>query len=108
VARVVAIVADLMLASRVTTALGAGGHQVEQGLSLPAELDGVDLIVADLDAIEPEQLAGAAPPVIGFYQHTDVETKARADAAGLELAVPRSRMVRNLPELVDRALSRSG
>ncbi len=42
--------------------------------------------------------------MIGFYQHTDIETKKRADAAGLTLAVPRSRMVRELPELVEREL----
>jgi hypothetical protein len=103
-ARVVAIVSDLMLASRVTTALAAAGHEVEQEASVPAELDGVDLVVADLDAAEPEALGGLGVPVIGFYQHTDTETKARADAAGLALAVPRSRMVRELPELVERTL----
>jgi hypothetical protein len=43
--------------------------------------------------------------VIGFYQHTDLDTKTRAEAAGLALAVPRSRMVRELPELVERALA---
>jgi hypothetical protein len=43
--------------------------------------------------------------VLGFYQHTDAETKARADAAGLDLAVPRSRMVRELPELAARLLA---
>ena len=42
--------------------------------------------------------------MIGFYQHTDTATKSRADEAGLEVAVPRSRMVRELPELVERAL----
>jgi hypothetical protein len=42
--------------------------------------------------------------VIGFYQHTDTEMKARADREGLTVAVPRSRMVRELPELVERAL----
>lgn len=104
-ARVAAIVTDLMLASRVTTALGAAGHEVEQLPAIPDELDGVDLIVADLDAAEPEKLADLDLPVLGFYQHTDAETKERADAAGLELAVPRSRMVRELPELVERLLS---
>ena len=103
-ARIVAIVADLMLASRVTTALAAAGHEVEQETSVPAELDGVDLVVADLDATEPERLAALGVPVLGFYQHTDTETKARADAAGLALAVPRSRMARELPELVERLL----
>ncbi|MDP9189753.1 MAG: hypothetical protein M3O25_10935 [Actinomycetota bacterium] len=104
-ARVVAIVSDLMLGSRVTTALTGAGHEVEQAAALPDELDGVDLVVADLDAVEPEALGGAGVPVIGFYQHTDTETKARADAAGLELAVPRSRMVRELPELAERLLA---
>jgi hypothetical protein len=104
-ARVVAICTDLMLASRVTAALGGEGHQVEQRSTLPDELDGVDLVVADLDAVEPEQLAGLGVPVLGFYQHTDVETKGRAEAAGLDLAVPRSRMVRELPELAGRLLA---
>ena len=104
-ARVAAIVTDLMLASRVTTALDAAGHEVEQMATLPDELDGVDLVVADLDAAEPERLGGLGVPVLGFYQHTDTDTKARADAAGLDLTVPRSRMVRELPELVEKLLS---
>jgi hypothetical protein len=104
-AQIVAIVEDLMLASRVRTSLEAAGHEVEQDSSLPDELDGVDCVVADLDAVAPEQLAEVGVPVVGFYQHTDVETKKRADEAGLAFAVPRSRMVRELPELVDRALA---
>jgi hypothetical protein len=103
-ARIAAVVTDLMLASRVRTSLEGSGHQVEQDSELPDELDGVDLVVADLDAIAPEALSDLGVPVIGFYQHTDAETKRRADAAGLELAVPRSRMARELPELVERTL----
>jgi len=103
-ARIAVLVGDLMLASRVRTSLEASGHEVEQESDLPDELDGVDLIVADLDAVPPERLADLGVPVVGFYQHTDVETKTRADAAGLAFAVPRSRMVRELPELVERAL----
>jgi hypothetical protein len=103
-ARVVVIGSDLMLASRVTSSLGAAGHQVEQSPEVPDELDGIDLVVADLDAVEPEQLAGLGVPVLGFHQHTDVETKRRAEAAGLDLVVPRSRMVRELPQLAARLL----
>ena len=103
-ARIAAVVADLMLASRVSTSLEASGHEVEQDTELPDELDGVDLVVADLDVVAPEALGDVAVPVIGFYQHTDVDTKTRAEEAGLTLAVPRSRMVRELPELVERAL----
>ena len=104
-ARVAALVQDLMLVSRVRTSLEASGHEVEQDSSLPDELDGIDLVVADLDAVPPEQLAELGVPVIGFYQHTDTEMKARAEAAGLFIVVPRSRMVRELPELVKRALT---
>jgi hypothetical protein len=104
VARVLAIVSDLMLASRVSTSLQAAGHEIEQVSSTPEEADGVDLIVADLDSADPKSLAELGVPVIGFYQHTDTDTKAAADAAGLALAVPRSRMVRELPELVERVI----
>ena len=104
-ARVVAIVADLMLGSRVSTSLQTAGHEVSQVPALPPEgLADADLVVADLDVVAPEQLADSPAPVIGFYQHTDAETKMRADRAGLALAVPRSRMVRELPELADRLL----
>lgn len=104
-ARIAALVQDLMLASRVRTSLEASGHEVEHDSELPDELDGIDLVVADLDTVPPERLADLGVPVIGFYQHTDTDTKARADGAGLAIAVPRSRMVRELPELVERALS---
>jgi hypothetical protein len=103
-ARIAAVVGDLMLASRVSTALQASGHEIEQDTELPDELDGIDLLVADLDTVAPEKLADLGLPVIGFYQHTDLDTKTRAEEAGLALAVPRSRMVRELPELVERAL----
>jgi acetylornithine deacetylase/succinyl-diaminopimelate desuccinylase-like protein len=104
-ARIAAVVADLMLASRVRTALEASGHEVEQDSELPDELDGIDLLVADLDAVSPEALGNLGIPVIGFYQHTDTAMKTRADEAGLSITVPRSRMVRELPELVERGLA---
>jgi acetylornithine deacetylase/succinyl-diaminopimelate desuccinylase-like protein len=104
-ARIAAVVTDLMLASRVRASLEASGHDVEQDTELPDELDGIDLVVADLDVVAPEALADLGLPVIGFYSHVDVETKNRAEEAGLTMAVPRSRMARELPDLVNRALS---
>jgi hypothetical protein len=104
-ARVLALGADLMLSSRVSASLEGRGHRVERMGEVPDALDGVDLVVADLDAVDPERLAGIEPPVLAFYRHTDVETKRRAEAAGIELAVPRSRLVRELPELAERLLS---
>lgn len=104
-ARIASLVQDLILASRVRTSLEASGHEVEQDTGLPDELDGIDLVVADPDAVAPEKLGELGVPVIGFYQHTDVETKTRAEEAGLAVVVPRSRMVRELPELVERTLA---
>jgi hypothetical protein len=105
-ARVAALVADLMLASRVRTALEAAGHEVVASAELSADsVGGADIVVADLDAVAADRLAGVAVPVIAFYRHTDSAAKAAADAVGIEVAVPRSRMVRELPDLVSRALS---
>jgi len=105
-ARIASIVGDLMLASRVRASLEEAGHEVSQARALePGVLRAVELVVADLDTVPPEELAEVAVPVIGFYQHTDVALKRRADEAGLTMAVPRSRMARELPELVERALA---
>ena len=43
-------------------------------------------------------------PALGFYSHVDVETKRAAEAAGVDLVVPRSRMARELPALVEGLL----
>jgi hypothetical protein len=105
VAQVVSIAEDLMLASRVDVLLTGAGHHVVLARSLAdASLDGAELIVADLELTRPEELAGTGVPVIGYYSHVDVETKRAADAAGIALAVPRSRMARELPALVGQLL----
>jgi hypothetical protein len=39
---------------------------------------------------------------LGFYSHVEVETKERAEAAGFDLVVPRSRMAREMGALVDK------
>ena len=58
-----------------------------------------------LDAENPEALVGLGIPVLGYYSHVNTETKQAAEAAGIDLAVPRSRMARELPQLVDRLLA---
>jgi hypothetical protein len=101
VARVLSIATDLMLSSRVEGALSAAGHEVVTKGSLEeAELDGIDAIVADLDVESPDALVAVGAPVLGYYSHVDVDTKAVADAAGVDKVVPRSRMSRELPDLV--------
>jgi hypothetical protein len=105
VARVLAIAPDLMLGSKVEATLSAAGHEVVLSPAIAAaELDGIELIVADLDLENPEALVGLGIPVLGFYSHVNVETKKVAEAAGIDLAVPRSRMARELPELAARLL----
>jgi hypothetical protein len=105
VARVLSISADLMLGSKVTETLTAAGHEVVSSPSMEETTwDGVDLIVADLDLENPEALVGLGMPVLGYYSHVDVETKAAAEAAGVDLVVPRSRMARELPDLAKRLL----
>lgn len=106
-ANVVSIADDLMLASRVDAALTAAGHSVILARSLQeASLDGAELIVADLDVENPEALVGLGMPVLGYYSHVDTDTKQAAEAAGLDLVVPRSRMNRELPQLVEGLLER--
>jgi hypothetical protein len=105
VARVLSISNDLMLGSKVQETLTAAGHEVTASPSIEeTSWDGVDLIVADLDLENPEALVGLGMPVLGYYSHVDVETRQAAEAAGLDLVVPRSRMARELPALVERLL----
>jgi hypothetical protein len=108
VARVVAVASDLLLGSKVEAMLSAVGHEVTLSPALAeAPLDEVDLLVADLDTENPEALVGLGIPVLGYYSHVNAETKEAAEAAGIDLAVPRSRMARELPALADRLLATS-
>ncbi|HEU4393076.1 MAG TPA: hypothetical protein VFR04_05495 [Solirubrobacterales bacterium] len=104
-ARVVAIAADLMLGSKVEAMLRAAGHEVTLAPALKgAPLEEADLLVADLEVEDPEALVGSGIPVLGYYSHVDVETREVAEAAGVDLVVPRSRMARELPQLAGRLL----
>jgi hypothetical protein len=104
-ARVLSIAADLMLGSKVDATLSASGHEVTTSASIEESTwDGADLIVADLDVENPEALVGLGMPVLGYYSHVDVATKEAAEAAGVDLVVPRSRMARELPALAERLI----
>jgi hypothetical protein len=106
VARVVAVATDLLLGSKVEAMLSAAGHEVTLAPSFQeASWNGAELVVADLETENPETLVGLGIPVLGYYSHVDVETRNTAEAAGIDLAVPRSRLVRELPQLVERLLS---
>jgi len=96
-----------MFASRIEATLGAAGHDVQLASSVAeaAGLEDVDLLVADLDREPADGVVGLGMPVLGFYAHLNTETREAAEAAGVDLAVPRSRMAREMPELVERLLA---
>jgi hypothetical protein len=105
VARVVAVAPDLLLGSKIEAMLGAAGHEVTLSPALAeAPLEAAELLVADLDAENPEALVGLGIPVLGYYSHVNVDTKQVAEAAGVDLVVPRSRMARELPDLAIKLL----
>jgi hypothetical protein len=105
VARVIALVPDLMLASRVEATLAGAGHDVTLSASLGAQpVADADLIVVDVGEVDPDTVVNRGLPVLGFYRHTDPQTRRRAEAAGVDLVVPRSRLARELPELASRLL----
>ena len=66
-----------------------------------------DLLVVDLtddpDA-RIEQAAAAQVPRLAFYSHVEQDVRRRAEAAGIERVVPRSRMAREAAALVDSML----
>ena len=64
-------------------------------------------MIVDLD--NNADLSFARPsgtPTLGFYSHVDVDTRRRAEEAGFDLVVPRSRMAREMPALVAGLLER--
>ncbi len=42
---------------------------------------------------------------LGFYSHVDVQARERAEGAGFDLVVPRSRMAREGAQLLERLIS---
>jgi DNA-binding NarL/FixJ family response regulator len=110
VARVVAVFDDLLLGSNVLGALQAAGHDASiAGPSVEAvdaDVLVVDLGSAGFDGVEVgERLRGDAK-VLGIYSHVHHDLKLRAEEAGFDLVVPRSRMAREGPALVDRLAER--
>src|SRR3954453_17857534 len=102
-ARVAVLCPDLLFGSNVEGALRAAGHEVLRGDAQGVDVLVVDLTADDIDIDALGQRDDAA--TLGFYPHVQVEVRARAEAAGFDLVVPRSRMNREGPALVDKALS---
>jgi hypothetical protein len=105
-ARVAALVPDLLFGSKVKAALEAEGHEVAL-VADAGQVGGADVVVVDLASgdVDPEQaLAGAGgAKTLAFYSHVEADVRSRAEAAGFDLVVPRSRMAREGAALVELA-----
>ncbi len=117
-ARVLALVPDLLFGSRLQGALVAGGDEIEliadearlrarlADASAPsADVLLVDLTDAELDGSGIVEALGSAGELagirtLGFYSHVDAPARERAEDAGFDLVVPRSRMARDGVALV--------
>lgn len=103
-ARVAVVTDDLLFGSRLEQALIAAGHEAEISTELRSD---VDLMVVDLTATaDPAELAAVGPAVIGYYSHVDPAPRDAALDAGIAVAVPRSRLVRDPAVLVEEALGK--
>jgi CheY-like chemotaxis protein len=119
VARALALVPDLMFGSRLLAAAQAGGIELERvgdEAAVRERLAGgaalwdvlvVDLTDPDLDG--PGLVASlradgalAGTRSLGFYSHVDAAARERAEQAGFDLVVPRSRMAREAAALIER------
>jgi hypothetical protein len=114
VARVVAFVPDLLFGSNVLGMLRAAGYEAVlagDAERLGREAPGSDVVVIDLTADAADRIAAVAAVdlagarTLAFYSHVDQETRARADGAGFDQVVPRSRMAREGPDLVARLVA---
>jgi CheY-like chemotaxis protein len=117
-ARVALLCPDLMFGSKVEGALRAAGHDVTRydGEDMArAAVPESDVLVVDLTADEFDaatlvesmkmgrELEGV--PAVGFYPHVDQETRRRAEQAGYDVVVPRSKMARETAAVVERAMA---
>jgi CheY-like chemotaxis protein len=117
-ARVALLCPDLLFGSKVEGTLGAAGHEVTRVDSVDAARYAAgesDLLVVDLTDPEVDGTGFIAEvkakpeldglPALGFYSHVDQDTRRRAEQAGFDMVVPRSRMAREMTQIVERLLT---
>ncbi len=119
--RILAVVTNLMLESRITEGARALGYAVTTAGSTQYVREAlrsisVDLIVLDLQAdgvpwkdvvMAAREAANGHLPILAFGQHTRPDLLQAARDGGCDMAVPRSRLVEQLPALIEQALGKT-
>jgi CheY-like chemotaxis protein len=124
VARALVLTGDLLFGSNVQGMLAAAGHEVELAAgedALRAALlrEPAQIVIADLTDSEHELESVQSVrelreegflervPLLAFYSHVEPAVREMAEAEGFDLVVPRSRMARDAPALVDGLIAPS-
>jgi hypothetical protein len=104
---IVAFIPDLLFGSNVAGSLTAAGHEVRL-VSSPDSIAEAEVLIVDLTVDAEERIAALPEPrprTLAFYSHVESGVRALAERAGIELVVPRSRMAREGPALVQRLMA---
>jgi hypothetical protein len=114
-ARTLALVSDLILATKIRSTGQALGRPVEvvrtlDDLRIAAAAGGASQVIVDLDAagldvaaVVTAARAAGVPRVVGFLSHVNVERAQAASAAGVDEVLARSAFSANLPSLLTGA-----
>jgi CheY-like chemotaxis protein len=119
--RVAVLCPDLLFGSRLEGMLKIAGHEVALAPSEAAAIEAAaaaDAVVIDLttDQVDGIGFVGKLRarreldglPLLGFYAHVDQEVRRRAERAGIDRIVPRSRMNREGAALVEALVAPPG
>jgi CheY-like chemotaxis protein len=113
--RVLALVDDLLFVSKIAETARHVGVEVRTvgtgaGLVAEAQAGSPALVIADLnarggaiEAVGALRAAGCTAPVVGFLSHVQVDLAAKAQAAGFDQVLPRSKFTQQLAEILERA-----
>jgi PleD family two-component response regulator len=121
--RVLAVVEDILFASKIRAAAEAAGAEFARARSLESALDSArsvrpGVVIVDLHAegFDPFALAESfksdqelgGVPLVGYFSHVQAELRARALGSGFDRALPRSRFVSELESMLQGGISSSG
>ena len=104
--RIVAVLADLIFAVRITDAGKRAGVEIVVVKTLEAAIEhlpGAALLILDLDFAPPEwipRLKRDGSPIVGYVSHVQTDVIKRAREAGCDTILARSAFVQKLAEII--------